>query len=210
VRSVSPVSITFSFSYYLFCFKTTEIRADMPSLQTILRLRKYHGPEEEHMPEEADDDQSHPYIHVCMKLLPCIVGKVRWKADGRIQGGDLSKIATVSDETLMLIALENYYETWVSHPATATTKQHPTRYTVEGHGKDATKNGGWNVAGRRRYNELFSKVKEDRLRDETNGKRFSAAFISEYIKKGGEKKDNRKRLREDQEVVEESSAADDL
>jgi hypothetical protein len=180
-------------------FQITEMGSAMPSLQVIQNLREEEEP-------AVEENLLHPYIDVCMRLLPCIVGKVQWKKTSIIHGGDITKIATLSDEAMMLVALENYYEPWVSHPRTS--MNHPPRYTREGHGKDASKHAGWNDAGRKRYNELYIQVKKDRQADVDSGGHFTKAFIAEFDNQCVNS--SRKRQREPEDDDDISCAEDDF
>jgi hypothetical protein len=195
IEKIKPVNLLTSQIHLL--FQITEMGSAMPSLQVILNLR-----EEE---PAAEENPLHPYIDVCMRLLPCIVGKVNWKKASIIHGGDITKIATISDEAMMLVALENYYEPWVSH--LRTSMNHPPRYTREGHGKEASKHAGWNDAGRKRYNELYTQVKKDRQADVDSGGHFTKAIMAEFDDQCAKSSRKRQREQEDDDI---SCAEDDF
>jgi hypothetical protein len=47
----------------------------------------------------------------CEQFLRVVVGKNQWK-DGRIYYNKVSKVATVSDEAMALLHLENSFDYW--------------------------------------------------------------------------------------------------
>jgi hypothetical protein len=47
----------------------------------------------------------------CEKFLSVVVGKNKWK-DGRLFHHKVSKVATVSDEAMALLHLENNFDRW--------------------------------------------------------------------------------------------------
>jgi hypothetical protein len=117
-----------------------------------------------------------PYAWVCAELLPCVVG---WKAWNKKKIKErLSEIATCSDESFLLLTLENNYSRWLAEatwiadnkdtdPPERAAKDFPeSRYTNSG---TSRRNGrskwlhGWAREGYLRFNELYKLVAKDRL-----------------------------------------------
>jgi hypothetical protein len=132
-----------------------------------------------------------PYAWVCAELLPCVVG---WKAwNKKKQKERLSEIATCSDETFMLLTLENNYARWMAEavwiainkdtdPPDRAPKEFPdARYTNSG---SSRRNGrskrlhGWAREGYLRFNALYQLVAQDRLRRALFEKELMASVCS--------------------------------
>jgi hypothetical protein len=116
------------------------------------------------------------YEWLCTKLIPCVVGSKVWNKKKNKE--TLSDIATASDESFVLLTLENNFERWTSEalwvlnndtkePDECDPKDFPaSKYTNSGTSK---RNGrskrlqGWAREGYLRFNELHTLVSNDRL-----------------------------------------------
>jgi hypothetical protein len=118
-----------------------------------------------------------PYEWLCEFMLPCVVG---WKVWNKKKYREpISDIATCSDESFVLLTLENNYDRWmaevdwlVHNKDRETTDQEPktfpnSRFTNSGRSQ---KNGrskrlqGWAREGYLLFNALYQRVADDRLR----------------------------------------------
>jgi hypothetical protein len=150
--------------------------------EEIIRRKK----RKEDIPElkdiQAMSSGGDTYNWICEKLLKCVVGSVVWNK--RFYKDVVSNIATVSDESFLLLVLENNYARWMEeadykvHPKVAapgddsedeTWKENiaPALYTNSGKSQTGGKGsnrrcGGWSRAGCLRFNVIYSMVKEDR------------------------------------------------
>ena len=79
----------------------------------------------------------------------------------------VSKVFTVSDETMVLWFMENNWDVWATQKANNNMNDHSVspKYTISGDKGGNTRVGGWNKEGRQRFNELYDKVEEDRTSD---------------------------------------------
>ena len=140
------------------------------------------------------------YHWICAKLLKCVVGSVVWNK--RYYKEVLSDIATVSDESFLLLVLENNYDRWMEeadhkvHPKVAapgddsdddTWKENiaPALYTNSGKSQSGGKGsnrrcGGWSRAGCLRFNVLYGMVKEDRKRRANFELELKETFVDQY------------------------------
>jgi hypothetical protein len=118
-----------------------------------------------------------PYVWMCTTLLPCVVGKKKWGKQCLKE--PLSDIVTCSDETFVLLVLDNNYvrllaeAKWVvNNQDKAVDEREPkllpeSKYTNSGRSK---KNGrsrrlsGWAREGYIKFNTMYTLVAEDRLR----------------------------------------------
>jgi hypothetical protein len=118
-----------------------------------------------------------PYKWICTHLMSTVVGNKAWTKKKHKE--TLTDIATCSDETFVLLTIENNYDHWMSEaswcfanedkePAECAPKMFPTsKYTNSG---KSQKNGrskrlqGWSRDGYERFNELYTGVQNDRLR----------------------------------------------
>jgi hypothetical protein len=122
------------------------------------------------------------YHWVCTKMLKAVVGNSVWNK--RFYRELLSEFSTDSDESFVVLTLENNYQRWVDEAAYRTENPNdddkeddetwkenlaPAKYTNSGvsssNGRATNKRcGGWSKAGYLRFNELHGLVKEDRKR----------------------------------------------
>jgi hypothetical protein len=116
-----------------------------------------------------------PYNWLCITLLPCVVGKKAWSR--RRTKELMSEIVTASDESFVLLALDNNYHRWMAEtrwmlknkdkdPEQQDNKEFPeAKYTNSGKNR---KNGrskrlsGWSREGFLKFNELHKHVLHDR------------------------------------------------
>jgi len=142
-------------------FKTTELKGNgtLPELRDLMKLRE--NPE--------------TMITFCDNFLSCVVGKVEWKR--KVMKNLVQEIATNSDEGFALLVLENIWDEWSKIDAKEYFfAKHKTNQGVKrkqpgggrwtSHSKGATRFGGWNAEGVKRFNELCAFVAKDR---EING-----------------------------------------
>jgi hypothetical protein len=118
-----------------------------------------------------------PYQWLCSALLPCVVGSKVWnKKKYKLP---ISDIATCSDETFVLLTLENNYDRWLSeaHWLERNKDKEPqdrekktfadSRFTNSGKSKQNGRSKrlqGWAREGYLLFNELHKRVANDRLR----------------------------------------------
>ena len=89
----------------------------------------------------------------------------------------ISKFITVADEAITLLILENNVKEWVEQVEEKETQNPPkkrrlTRYTGKGRKIDGTKKG-WSLEGKKRYNEIFDKILEDRRSESSKSREKS-------------------------------------
>ena len=136
------------------------------------------------------------YTWMCAKFIPFVVGFKHWNRFYRTQ--KLSKLATCSDESFLLLVLENNYERWVDEAEwLETNKDKPmaerapkhwaaAKYTNSGKSQS---NGrcrpcqGWSNEGYKRFNALHKLVKADRKGREE----FEQEFFEECQAKASRK-----------------------
>ncbi len=123
-------------------------------------------------------------------FLPAVVGKKKYK--NRVAYEPVSKIATVSDEALAMLLLENSWEKWedeLDKETTDPSKLKPTKWTsMKSQGKRYC---GWNQDGMIRFNELCDIVKKDRKKDQMKEKDERVEY--QYCKKKRKAADDKKR-----------------
>ena len=112
------------------------------------------------------EDRNGAYTVFCEHVLSHVVGRDIWKrlSHNRVIGD----ISTVSDEAFALFLLENGWDVWKALADGGTGHKRAqlptTKYSLRGPG--TKKFQGWTEQGITRFNELFDKVKENRLNDE--------------------------------------------
>ena len=94
-----------------------------------------------------------------------------------------SNVFTICDETMILWYLENSSDTWLDMMETGNTKRSEVKpnFTVSGDRGGSHRFGGWNNAGKARYNELFDMVEMDR---KTNGATFDDHYKMAFHRTG--------------------------
>jgi hypothetical protein len=150
------------------------------------------------------------YHWVCEKLMKCVVGRNTWRK--RYYKEVLSDIATVSDESFLLLVIENNFKRWmeeVEHRAKVAviTEDNESEdetwkdtiasalYTNSGksraNGKGSNRRcGGWSREGCMRFNDLYGRVREDRKSrdafEQALKERFAQAHSSNNEDSGSE------------------------
>ena len=89
--------------------------------------------------------QREAYAFFCHYFLPAVVGKKKWEKAMRA-GGKVSNLATISDEALGLMFLENSWDLWTWIHGGKIGSKPETKYT-KGRGKLARKSSGWSRVG---------------------------------------------------------------
>jgi len=121
------------------------MKPKLPELPTMLEGRR---------------KQREAYSYFCHYFLPVVVGKKKWQKAVQA-GGKVSVLATVSDEALGLLLLENSWELWMWSANGKVGPLPETRYTT-GRGKFARKSSGLSAEGVSRYNNLCRQIAEER------------------------------------------------
>ena len=126
------------------------------------------------------------YQWLCHKLLPFVVGSKNWNK--RYLKEPLSDVATCSDETFVLLTLENNYQRWKDEAAWCLENKDkdiaeqsskefaPSKYTNSGKSKPNGRSRpfqGWAREGYLRFNALYQAVEKDR--------RMRAAFEADLM-----------------------------
>lgn len=171
----------------------------LPSLEQILEGRKE---------EEA-------YAHFCYYILPYVVGRSRWGYMLRISSRKFEWVASISDEALGLLLLENSWDRWTWE--SGRTKEQiredaqkdqpecpPTKYSVKrGRKKVPRSSSGWTNEGIRRFRELAEmttkarKEEEDKLKESGGNK--ERGFNEYFFKKIKEEYEVKQKSQENEE-----------
>jgi hypothetical protein len=148
------------------------------------------------------------YHWACSKLLQAVVGSSVWNK--RYFKEMLSDFVTISDETFLILTIENNYQRWVDEakhrvkpPAqddddddddedNETWKENlaPAKYTNSGasmqNGRGSNRRcGGWSKSGYLRFNELHCLVKEDRKLRANFESELKSLFVAEHADENG-------------------------
>ena len=139
---------------------TTEVTT-VPSLDDIMEMGRNK--------EEA-------YEAFCEYILPAVVGR---KSNGsKFFVSKVSEVATVSDEAMSLLLLENAWDKWSAQHANPNNAEFPsTKYSHDGSGSANLVYHGWKVIGMTRFAELVQLVTADRKTDER--KAFEQDFLTQ-------------------------------
>jgi hypothetical protein len=131
----------------------------------------------EHFPQMGEilllSGGGNTYSWICSTFIKCVVGSTIWSR--RYFKELLSDIATESDESFMLLTIENNYTRWMAEAAyvgrddVEKPRFPDALYTNSGcsthKGKGSSRRfHGWSKEGYLRFNELYGMVKEDRKR----------------------------------------------
>jgi hypothetical protein len=109
------------------------------------------------------------YKWVCATMMKCVVGNSAWSY--RHFKEPLSDIATESDESFLILTIENNFARWMSEIVVAADGQNktlaPAKYTNSGKSTSGGQGSsrrfhGWSRDGYLRFNVLHAMVKEDR------------------------------------------------
>jgi hypothetical protein len=132
-----------------------KIRSHFPTIEEITQLSR--GGE--------------TYAWVCATFMKCVVGCNKWSR--RYFKELISQIATESDESFMLLTLENNYNRWIKEANFVPTEEGEkpklpsALYTNSGCSKVKGKGSsrrfhGWSKQGYHRFNVLYKMVRDDR------------------------------------------------
>ena len=140
-------------------------KENMPSMKAILRM--------------SEDEET--YIWVCCKFIKCVVGADNWKSNCFRR--PVSEFVTNSDESFLLLILENNYIRWMEEALRAANRKKDideeeengedslpeALYTNSGNSKTDGKGSsrrfqGWSMEGYKRFNRLHELVRSDRRR----------------------------------------------
>jgi hypothetical protein len=120
------------------------------------------------------------YHWICSKMLKCVVGYATWNR--RCYKELLSDFSTASDESFLVVTIENNYQRWLHEAKHRYTnceedpdddswraKLAPAKFTNSGassaNGNGSNRRcGGWSKPGYLRFNAIYSLVQEDRKR----------------------------------------------
>jgi hypothetical protein len=142
--------------------------------------RRHKHPEEGPIPTLDDimelSKDPDTYKWMCLKLLPFVVGHKIWIK--QCYKSTISAIATCSDETFVLLTLENNYDRWQDEANWIVNNKHKdvkdqakkvfatSKYTNSGTKKNGKSRPfqGWSQIGYRRFNSIYNEVSNDRKR----------------------------------------------
>lgn len=145
-------------------------RERLPSVRNMLALRK-----------TSNNQLNEAYVYFCEKFLKHVVGVNRFNREFRNNRNGIMGCATVTDEALALLQLENSEIRWSTEFSKSESGIEVNQnelpqplYTSGGQNKNDQKgftkrHGGWTRDGIIRFNVLCTNVEEDR---EKNGKWF--------------------------------------
>jgi hypothetical protein len=113
------------------------------------------------------------YQWMCRKMLKCVVGCSVW--GWRYYKENISKLSTMSDESFLILTLENNWARWMDESKLQDEDEEGKQkisealYTNSGNsrvnGKGSSRRfQGWSREGYCRFNKLYAMVKEDRAR----------------------------------------------
>jgi hypothetical protein len=154
------------------------------------------------------------YTEFTDRMIRAVHGKSRYseKAANTLFGS----LVSPSQEAFTMLLYKNGFQKWVwmhngsvsseaSEASNGNTSDGSPGYIYTARTSDLTsRNGGWSRMGMLKYNELYKKVKEDRVVD-------NDAFDSEYIMHWVEKtRGKRKRRRDNGSQLQSSTVSDDL
>ena len=138
-------------------------KEEMPTMKEILRL--------------SGDKET--YGWVCCKFMKCVIGADNWKSNCFRR--TMSEFVTNSDESFLLLILENNYGRWMEEARRGANRKEDdderneggedtlpeALYTNSGNSKAEGKGcsrrfQGWSMEGYRRFNRLHELVRNDR------------------------------------------------
>jgi hypothetical protein len=119
------------------------------------------------------------YFQFCSTVIPCVIGRAKFKTKCNIKGNAFSNYCTVTDEAFAILVYTNNYNIW-KYKYDLNTKvvtgdlMEPTHLFF-----DSNKGRGntYNDSGIHFFNELCERIKDDRLR---NGTQFDDELL-EYM-----------------------------
>jgi hypothetical protein len=132
------------------------------------------------------------YKWLCSHFLKCVVGSKPWAR--RHHRESLSDVVTESDESFVLLTLENNYDRWCQeftlapHDNEGRSLLPESRYTNSGSSNKVGKGSsrrfhGWSREGYLRFNTLHGMVKEDRKQREIFELDLKEHFETEHARR---------------------------
>jgi hypothetical protein len=132
------------------------------------------------------------YKWVCAHFLKCVVGSKPWSR--RFYRESLSEVVTESDESFVLLTIENNYERWCHeftidpHDKNGRVQLPEARYTNSGSSHKTGKGSsrrfhGWSREGYLRFNALHRQIKEDRKGREIFELELKQQFEEQHAKR---------------------------
>ena len=129
------------------------------------------------------------YKWLCCHFIKCVVGAKQWSC--RYHRESISEVATESDESFVLLTIENNYERWCEEfmlePGDKDGHKNlpEAKYTNSGSSRRAGQGSsrrfhGWSKEGYRRFNALHGMIKEDRKRRANFEAELRERFEIEY------------------------------
>jgi hypothetical protein len=110
---------------------------------------------------ETRENPGGAYDLFCNHFLQCVVGRRNWRAG--VEAKEVRDVATMTDEALCLLLLENSWDKWVDMAVNKTGKSDvESKFTSGGIGKNSKKYMGWSRDGLKRFNTLRSQIESER------------------------------------------------
>jgi hypothetical protein len=133
------------------------------------------------------------YKWVLKMLLPHVVGRQVWKNQVETGNRKPSKVATTSDEALLLVAMDCYWNVWAAkakHESENGNREYPRNMPSPIYIKENSQKSSWSNDGVTQFNELMEEVEQDR--NSAEGKQFEIDFQSEMAGSSGNRGKKRK------------------
>jgi hypothetical protein len=126
-------------------------------------------------------------------LLPHVVGRQVWKNQVETGNWKPSEVATTSDEALLLVAMDCYWNVWAAkakHESENGNREYPRNMPFPIYINKNSQKSSWSNDGVTRFNELMEEVEQDR--NSAKGKQFEIDFQSEMVGSSGNRGKKRK------------------
>jgi hypothetical protein len=143
------------------------------------------------------------YLEAIFTLLPCMIGENKWEQLGKESQGDFEHMVSRTDETLLLWALDCYWNVVALAPGlkvVSDNRPESNPYYIS-EGNSTRKNQGWTDLGKARYNEIFQRVSDNRKDRYWYGTVWKQNFHSRWLasnRRGRKTSDRRKGVPEGQ------------
>jgi hypothetical protein len=130
------------------------------------------------------------YKWMCSNYMKCVVGAKQWSH--RYHRNLLSEVATESDESFLVLTMENNYDRWLAeynldeNDGEGRKMLPDARYTNSGTSKHSGRGSsrrfhGWSREGYKRFNALHALIKEDRAQRSAFEMELKQEFESSYM-----------------------------
>lgn len=156
-------------------------------------MKEYEKDAEKSTPELADilklgANKEEAYDAFCEFILPAVVG--RKSRGSKFIDQKISEVATVSDEAMALLFLENSWDKWMARVANANNflELPRSKYSHDGSGNATQVHHGWKSSGMTRFKELLQLVAIDR------GTEVRREFEVEFLARKQESANKRRRI----------------